>query len=670
MASLGLGYYGSWLTVVDTITTDQQNLNLWTYISTRAASRFNWNRNGGKKLRGIITINSGVNIYSTNPLTPAIIIPADSASTFRSYDQVIIINNGNILGAGGVVGAGGESGVVGFDGGRGGTAIYTRRNLIISNNGNIYGGGGGGGGGGGAYDTGITDGSTNCSGAQYCNRCCLINCQGRNFCGCSSGGCASSCTPSAACGSTCYYASGTSNCNGSTVGTCNWRTRWCTSYKGGNGGKGQQFGSNTGLGIDGVYYSGTVYTGDGGNGGAWGQNGSNGTAGTASNGGNGGDAGCWIDGFEFVNISKNNDERGNQCNSTGSQTLPVIWSGWSSTPSITTQPSNGSGVTLSIDENNLIIEPRQALTSILVNSPTNLGGTMNASNCTLLESLLCSNQNITTLNLTNCLKLKTLNFTGNNLTTLNISSCTSMEQLTLDSNNLQGNLSGLSSIVISTIGTRLVSIQNNNMSAQNLNDIFNQLPARPQDATTEWSLYINNNTGVCTSNWEVANDKGWTIYPTLYKLSKSIDGLTISFNLRASQFDGTVSYTVTGITSANVGGQSLTGNMTLYQGAGQVIFNISNGTLRAGTANMVLTINSATCSTTQTVVLTTTSSTICDYSNQCTCCDANPFDGCPPAFSGDPCYRENLCFKTCGSCSGGTQYCVGTNVTTTNTTAS
>jgi hypothetical protein len=639
MASLGLGYYGSWLTVVDTITTDQQNLNLWTYISTRAASRFNWNRNGGKKLRGIITINSGVNVYSNNPLTPAITIPADSASTFRSYDQVIIINNGSILGAAGVGAIGGGS-TAGFDGGKGGTAIYTRRNLIITNNGNIYGGGGGGGGGGGAYKTEVLTSSTNCGGASFCGKCCILNCQGRNYCSTPN-----DCTVGAACGSSCQYYTNASACNGSTVGTCNTKYRECTTYTGGKGGNGQGYGSVPTLGIAGVIYGASIFTGSGGDGGAWGQDGEDGIEGSTTSFGNGGQGGCWIDGSDFTTIQINNDERGYQCTSSGSGTLPVLWSGWSSQPSITTTPSDGSGVTITTQSNDLYIEPRQALTTIIVNLPNNIGGAIDLSNCRLLQTMTCIKKSVVSLNLTNCSSLKTLNFYANNLSSLNVSSCVSLETLNLESNNIGGNLSGLSNISLTQNTTRTIVIKNNNMSATNLNDIFNQLPQKPPSITPEWSIYVDNNTGTCSCNWIIAKNKDWRVYPTLYSLTKTINGSTVTFGLDTSLLgDGNISYTITGVTTGEINGASLTGNFVLYKGYGTQAFTVTTST--AGTKIMTITINDATCSTSISVIIVTTTSTGCNGIVNCTCTDNTPTDGCPPGFNGDPCFGGCFCGRS------------------------
>ena len=89
----------------------------------------------------IITINSGIYVYSPSTATPSF-----SISSFTSGDTVKIINNGTIIGTGGAGGTGSNYGDIGGDGGTGGTALYSRFAISVQNNGAIYGGGGGGGG--------------------------------------------------------------------------------------------------------------------------------------------------------------------------------------------------------------------------------------------------------------------------------------------------------------------------------------------------------------------------------------------------------------------------------------------------------------------------------------------------------------------------------------------
>jgi hypothetical protein len=187
-----------------------------------------------------------------------------------------------------------------------------------------------------------------------------------------------------------------------------------------------------------------------------------------------------------------------------------------------------------------------------------------------------------------------------------------LETLNLENNNIGGNLSGLSNISLTQNTTRTISIKNNNMSATNLNDIFNQLPQKPPSITPEWSIYVDNNTGTCSCNWITAKNKDWRVYPTLYSLTSNVDttdeGTTVNFILDSTLLgDGTVPYTITGITPADINGANLTGNFTLYKGSGMVSFTITNDVLLEGTETMTLTINSATCPTSKSITINDTS---------------------------------------------------------------
>lgn len=94
----------------------------------------------------VVTINSGVYVYSDDTSTPAL-------KTGTGYGGTLtIINNGYIYGAGGTGGLGGGSNRNGYAGTDGGTALSLEGNITLTNNGSILGGGGGGGGGGAALD--------------------------------------------------------------------------------------------------------------------------------------------------------------------------------------------------------------------------------------------------------------------------------------------------------------------------------------------------------------------------------------------------------------------------------------------------------------------------------------------------------------------------------------
>lgn len=290
---------------------------------------------------------------------------------------------------------------------------------------------------------------------------------------------------------------------------------------------------------------------------------------------------------------------------------------------------------------------------------------MNLSNFSNLQNLNVSNNNITTLNVNGCTSLFSANVNNNTLASLDVSTCTSLEILYLDNNNLQGNLSGLSNMSTSLVGSKIVSIRNNNMTAQHLNAVFNQLPTKPSGANFEWSIYVNNNAGTCACDWTIVKNKGWYIYPIRSNLTATKLNSTVTFNLQHSVSTATVGYTITGVSSSEINGASLTGNFNVSNHSASLTLTITTTT--TGTKNLVLTINGATCATSKTITITTTSSTStsCNYSNYCTCCDTNNMDGCPSSNSGDPCHSGNVCFWVCGSCPGGTQFCHGTNVTTT-----
>lgn len=89
-------------------------------------------------------IEAGRTIGSATPSAPV-----NVGTEWVSGVDILIINNGAILGAGGRGGDGGGDGhYKGYDGEDGGPALYTRYPVTIMNNGIIAGGGGGGGGGG------------------------------------------------------------------------------------------------------------------------------------------------------------------------------------------------------------------------------------------------------------------------------------------------------------------------------------------------------------------------------------------------------------------------------------------------------------------------------------------------------------------------------------------
>ncbi len=124
-----------------TISSDVANYNL------KADALLNgWD--GVLPLNATVTINAGVAVYSTTPVTPAF----DTGSGFPAGSSLRLINNGFIYGAGGTGARGGGKHDASSDawhnpesGGTGGTALRAQAPISATNNGTIAGGGGGGG---------------------------------------------------------------------------------------------------------------------------------------------------------------------------------------------------------------------------------------------------------------------------------------------------------------------------------------------------------------------------------------------------------------------------------------------------------------------------------------------------------------------------------------------
>lgn len=113
---------GTW---TKTISSNLQEVNLASWAAGQG-----WNGTS----EAVITIDSGVYLWSDNPATPAL-------TTGNFPGGLTIINNGYIMGRGG---NGGNAD--GYNGAAGGHAISLSSNVSINNSGCILGGGGGGGG--------------------------------------------------------------------------------------------------------------------------------------------------------------------------------------------------------------------------------------------------------------------------------------------------------------------------------------------------------------------------------------------------------------------------------------------------------------------------------------------------------------------------------------------
>jgi len=123
--------------------------NVLNFNLKSAAIAAGWNQIS--PLYATVTINTGVYVGSSATSTYSF----DTGITFPAGTQLILINNGNILGCGGAGGHGGGATITaGGTGLQGGPALRAQYALSVTGPiGAIIGGGGGGGGGGGANST-------------------------------------------------------------------------------------------------------------------------------------------------------------------------------------------------------------------------------------------------------------------------------------------------------------------------------------------------------------------------------------------------------------------------------------------------------------------------------------------------------------------------------------
>lgn len=123
-----------------TLSSDTTNYNL----ANDLTNNYGWD--GSSAIEVVLTVNSGVNVFSTTTNTASITASLVAGSTLT------INNSGNIIARGGAGGTGGSNGSAGSAGGAGGYAILLQNVTSTINNlsGAVIAGGGGGGGGNGS----------------------------------------------------------------------------------------------------------------------------------------------------------------------------------------------------------------------------------------------------------------------------------------------------------------------------------------------------------------------------------------------------------------------------------------------------------------------------------------------------------------------------------------
>ena len=134
---------------------------------------------------------------------------------------------------------------------------------------------------------------------------------------------------------------------------------------------------------------------------------------------------------------------------------------------------------------------------------------LNLNSNTKLERLKCCLNPISSLNVSSLKELYYFECNRNNLTQLDVSNNTKLRSLGCAGNQLGGNLTGISSLNSQALS--FVNISNNNMTKENLEDIFNQLPDKTNIANQKCFIYIDGNPGTETCDKTLATNKGWQI---------------------------------------------------------------------------------------------------------------------------------------------------------------
>lgn len=150
-------FYGKGKKVPLTITLTANEANVDVFAKFKASGLMN--NYSTVDISATLVINSGVTIYGSGTSPALKVVASDSTRTngFKPTDDIVIVNNGNIIGYAGVGGNGGVGDVAGQPGTSGGIAMQLSAKTIIQNNGTIAGGANGGAGGRGGRTTVTTE---------------------------------------------------------------------------------------------------------------------------------------------------------------------------------------------------------------------------------------------------------------------------------------------------------------------------------------------------------------------------------------------------------------------------------------------------------------------------------------------------------------------------------
>ena len=216
------------------------------------------------------------------------------------------------------------------------------------------------------------------------------------------------------------------------------------------------------------------------------------------------------------------------------------WGSLTSPPFYSTTPSNNNGIQLGIDSSlkHFYIVPRENLTSFSASenyppSPSSGAGTIDARNCTNLQTLAIHGNNLNEVFLGNNPNLKYLSVGGNFLNNVDASNLPNLEVLyanfggnyqynvdITNSNNIReldvshGPLFTLTGLTgFSTYpGDKMIRMGNTYKSKSVIEGYLTELPAKPLGTTGTWRIYVNDQFfDITTLNRSIAQNKGWQV---------------------------------------------------------------------------------------------------------------------------------------------------------------
>jgi Leucine-rich repeat (LRR) protein len=202
--------------------------------------------------------------------------------------------------------------------------------------------------------------------------------------------------------------------------------------------------------------------------------------------------------------------------------LDAFWSGISEVPLYTTEGT----VEFQLLPNNLNIYPRSGLISF-TSTDSNVGGSINASNCVNLTHLTCHSNQLTDVDVSGCTNITSINVRNNQLATIDVANLTKINYLNCSDNNFSEavvdqiladmvannytgpeekyiNLDGTNSVPsVAGFANKTILEQRGFVVIVNLPTNYNlwQFTSSPGDTLNDVSVSFNNVTNVVFVDW-------------------------------------------------------------------------------------------------------------------------------------------------------------------------